>query len=198
MRRHPYCVVLFDEIEKAHHDVFHVLLQVLDDGRLTDGQGRTIDFKNTIIIMTSNIGSAIIQEYADRGDLSEEATAQMEVRVRAEMKGQFRPEFLNRVDDSIVFHNLTQEELVTIVDIQLERVRKRLADRELRLELDESAKSYLAREGYDPHFGARPLKRAIQQHLLDPVALRLLDGTFAAGDEIRVSAGDSGLQLEKS
>jgi len=198
VRRHPYCVVLFDEIEKAHHDVFHVLLQVLDDGRLTDGQGRTIDFKNTIIIMTSNIGSAIIQEYADRGDLSEEATAQMEVRVRAEMKGQFRPEFLNRVDDSIVFHNLTQEELVTIVDIQLERVRKRLADRELRLELDESAKSYLAREGYDPHFGARPLKRAIQEHLLDPVALRLLDGTFAAGDEIRVSAGDSGLQLEKS
>ena len=197
VRRHPYCVVLFDEIEKGHHDVFNVLLQMLDDGRLTDGQGRTVDFKNTIIIMTSNIGSTIIQEYSDRGETSANGIAEMEDRIRLEMKGRFRPEFLNRIDDTIIFHSLTEKEIATIVDIQLRRLEKRLAERELQLDFNESARKLLAKEGYDPQFGARPLKRAIQVHLLDPLALRLLDGEFVAGDRIHVSASGGELRFEK-
>ncbi len=197
VRRRPYSVVLFDEIEKAHHDVFNVLLQVLDDGRLTDGQGRTVDFKNTIVIMTSNIGSPIIQEFYDENKLSPKDHAEMEQLVRTELKAHFRPEFLNRVDDIIIFHNLDEEQLSQIVDIQLERLGKRLAQQQLTLDVDRSAKKLLAREGYDPRFGARPLKRAIQQLLLDPLATKLLVGDFKPGDRIKVAARDGELAFEK-
>ena len=197
VRRRPYCVVLFDEIEKAHHDVFNVLLQMLDDGRLTDGQGRTVDFKNTIIIMTSNIGSPIIQEYFGSGRLAGKDHGEMERLVRSELRAHFRPEFLNRVDDIIIFHSLDQEQLGKIVEIQLERLQKRLAEQQLSLDVHASAKKLLAREGYDPQFGARPLKRAIQDLMLDPLANRLLLGDFTAGDRIQVTAQDGELAFEK-
>jgi ATP-dependent Clp protease ATP-binding subunit ClpB len=197
VRRRPYCVVLFDEIEKAHHDVFNVLLQMLDDGRLTDGQGRTVDFKNTIIIMTSNIGSPIIQEYYNAGKLSTQDNVEMERLVRVELKSHFRPEFLNRVDDIIVFHNLNEEQLSAIVEVQLQRLEKRLALQNLRIDLDKSAKKLLAKEGYDPQFGARPLKRTIQELLLDPLAMKLLDGELKPGDQVKVVARDGNLQFEK-
>jgi len=198
IRRRPYSVVLFDEIEKAHHDVFNILLQVLDDGRLTDGQGRTVDFKNAVVIMTSNIGSPIIQEYFHETGLSAKDHAEMEERVKMELKGHFRPEFLNRVDDIIIFHSLDEKQLATIVDIQLQRLEKRLSAQQLHLELDKSARKLLAEEGYDPQFGARPLKRAIQEHLLDPLALKLLNGEFKPGDNIRVSGRDKELVFEKT
>ena len=187
VRRRPYSVVLFDEIEKAHHDVFNVLLQVLDDGRLTDGQGRTVDFKNTIIIMTSNLGSPIIQEFAGG---TKKDNIRMEAAVRGELKKHFRPEFLNRIDDIIIFHSLDEKQLETIVDIQLKQLEKRLAQQQLTLELDSAAKQVIAKEGYDPQFGARPLKRAIQEFLLDPLAMKLLDGEFKAGDAIKATAHD--------
>jgi ATP-dependent Clp protease ATP-binding subunit ClpB len=197
VRRRPYGVVLFDEIEKAHHDVFNVLLQVLDDGRLTDGQGRTVDFKNTIIIMTSNIGSPIIQEYYNTGKLSPKDNVEMENLVRVELKAHFRPEFLNRVDDIIVFHNLNEEQLSQIVEVQLQRLEKRLALQNLRIELDKSAKKLLAKEGYDPQFGARPLKRTIQELLLDPLAMKLLDGQLNPGDHVKVRAQDGALDFQR-
>jgi ATP-dependent Clp protease ATP-binding subunit ClpB len=197
VRRRPYSVVLFDEIEKAHHDVFNVLLQVLDDGRLTDGQGRTVDFKNTIIILTSNLGSLIIQEYFMDGHTDKSAHQAMEDKVMAELKKHFRPEFLNRVDDVIIFQSLDEEELARIVDIQLERLGKRLAQQNLTLEVDKAAKKLLAKEGYDPQFGARPLKRSIQEHLLDPLATKLLEGEFKPGDRIKVNAKDGELVFVK-
>ena len=197
VRRRPYCVVLFDEIEKAHHDVFNVLLQVLDDGRLTDGQGRTVDFKNAVVIMTSNLGSPIIQEYFNEGNVSAKEHAQMEARVRMELKGHFRPEFLNRVDDIIIFHSLSEEQLATIVDIQLQRLEKRLAQQQLTLSVDKAAKKLLAKEGYDPQFGARPLKRAIQEQILDPLAMKLLSGEFKPGDQIKATAHDGQLVFQK-
>jgi len=187
VRRRPYSVVLFDEIEKAHNDVFNVLLQVLDDGRLTDGQGRTVDFKNTILIMTSNVGSPIIQEYFMDGRTDKASHQVMEDKVMTELKKHFRPEFLNRVDDVIIFQSLDESELSRIVDIQLVRVERRLAQQNLTLEVDDAAKKLLAAEGYDPQFGARPLKRAIQEHLLDPLATKLLEGAFKPGDKIKVS-----------
>ena len=198
VRRRPYSVVLFDEIEKAHHDVFNVLLQVLDDGRLTDGQGRTVDFKNVIVIMTSNIGSPIIQEYYSGGTkLSLKDHAEMERLVRTELKAAFRPEFLNRVDDIIIFHSLDEQQLSEIVDIQLERLNRRLAQQQLTLDVDARAKKLLAKEGFDPQFGARPLKRAIQEQLLDPLANKLLVGDFKPGDRIKVTAHDGELEFEK-
>jgi ATP-dependent Clp protease ATP-binding subunit ClpB len=197
VRRRPYSVVLFDEIEKAHHDVFNVLLQVLDDGRLTDGQGRTVDFKNTIVIMTSNIGSPIIQEYYGSGQLDAKGHAEMENLVRTELKTHFRPEFLNRVDDIIIFHSLDEAQLAHIVEIQLERLAKRLAAQQLTLDVDASAKKLIAQEGYDPQFGARPLKRAIQDQLLDPLATKILVGDFKPGDRIRVTAPDGQLEFSK-
>ncbi len=197
VRRRPYSVVLFDEIEKGHHDVFNVLLQVLDDGRLTDGQGRTVDFRNTIVIMTSNIGSPIIQEFYDAKKPSAKDHEEMERLVKTELKAHFRPEFLNRVDDIIIFHNLDEDQLGQIVDIQLERLDRRLAQQQLSLEVDRAARKLLAREGFDPQFGARPLKRTIQERLLDPLATRLLLGEFKAGDRIKVSVRDSELVLEK-
>jgi ATP-dependent Clp protease ATP-binding subunit ClpB len=198
VRRRPYSVVLFDEIEKAHHDVFNVLLQVLDDGRLTDGQGRTVDFKNVIVIMTSNIGSPIIQEYYSGGTkLSLKDHEEMERLVRTELKAAFRPEFLNRVDDIIIFHSLDEQQLSEIVDIQLERLNRRLAQQQLTIDVDARAKKLLAKEGFDPQFGARPLKRAIQEQLLDPLANKLLVGDFKPGDRIKVTAHDGELAFEK-
>jgi ATP-dependent Clp protease ATP-binding subunit ClpB len=197
VRRRPYSVVLFDEIEKAHHDVFNLLLQVLDDGRLTDGQGRTVDFKNTIIIMTSNIGSPIIQEYFEAERLTAKDKAEMEERVKTELRGHFRPEFLNRVDDIIIFHRLDEKQITQIVDIQLDRVAKRLAQQHFTLTVDKPAKQLLARQGYDPQFGARPLKRTVQELLLDPLAQRILSGEFKAGDNIRVTTQADELIFEK-
>ena len=197
VRRKPYSVILFDEIEKAHADVFNVLLQVLDDGRLTDGQGRTVDFKNTIVIMTSNLGSPIIQEYFMDGHTDKAAHQAMEDKVLAELKKHFRPEFLNRVDDVIIFQSLDENEIARIVEIQLGRLEQRLAQQNLTLDVDAAAKKLLASEGYDPQFGARPLKRAIQEHLLDPLATKLLAGEFKPGDKIKVSAKGDGLIFTK-
>jgi ATP-dependent Clp protease ATP-binding subunit ClpB len=175
---------LFDEIEKAHPDVFNVLLQLLDDGRLTDGQGRTVDFRNTVVIMTSNVGSHLVSDVVESADAET-----MRKRVLEELRRTFRPEFLNRVDDIVVFHRLLRNELDRIVELQLERLRKLLRDRELDLELEPAARTYLADEGYDPVFGARPLKRAITRHVQDPLARRLLAGEFAPGDTILVRRG---------
>jgi ATP-dependent Clp protease ATP-binding subunit ClpB len=199
VRRRPYSVVLFDEIEKAHSDVFNVLLQVLDDGRLTDGQGRTVDFKNTLIIMTSNIGSPIIQEFYSkpRTTASSKDHAQVEELVRAELKKYFRPEFLNRIDDIIIFHSLDEKQLELVVGIQLQRLEQRLAQQQLSLEVTPSAVRYLAREGYDPQFGARPLKRAIQEHLLDPLAMQLLKGEFKTGERIKAVAEDGHIVFQR-
>jgi ATP-dependent Clp protease ATP-binding subunit ClpB len=184
VRRRPYCVILFDEIEKAHHDVFNVLLQILDDGRLTDGQGRTVDFKNTIVIMTSNIGSPRILEY--RGAFAGVGYERMKEAVIEEMQRHFRPEFLNRVDEVIVFHSLTEEHLKKIVDIQLGRLRQRLEDRHVRLELTDEAKTHLVKVGYDPNYGARPLKRAIQKEIETALGRMLLQGEIRDGHTVIV------------
>ncbi|MEK7308043.1 MAG: AAA family ATPase, partial [Nitrospirota bacterium] len=182
IRRRPYSVILFDEIEKAHPDVFNVLLQLLDDGRLTDGHGRTVDFKNTVVIMTSNIGSRHIQE------MLTEWTDETQIRkgVMEEMKKFFKPEFLNRVDEIIIFHTLNKELLMKIVDIQVERMKQYLKDKHIDVVLTDSAKAYLAEIGYDPVYGARPLKRTIQKEILNPLASKLLDKTFKEGDVIEV------------
>ena len=184
VRRRPYAVLLFDEIEKAHHDVFNVLLQVLDDGRLTDGQGRLVDFKNTLIILTSNIGSQKILQY--KGSFVGEVYDRMKDAVMEELRKGFRPEFLNRIDDTIVFHALDERHLKNIVDIQLSRLRKRLAERRMELELTDSAKTFLVTEGYDPAYGARPLKRAIQRELETPLAKRILEGAVRDGQKVMV------------
>ncbi|MDP6337760.1 MAG: AAA family ATPase, partial [Verrucomicrobiota bacterium] len=196
VRRKPYSVVLFDEIEKAHPDVFNVFLQVLDDGRLTDGQGRTVDFRNTIVIMTSNIGSHIIQDYFLDGKTTEVDRLDMEQKVSDEMKAHFRPEFINRIDDTIIFHSLDEDQLGVIVDIQLRAVAKRLADQQLTMEISDDAKRHLAKAGYDPQFGARPLKRTVQEQLLNPLASRLLDGEFKPGDNIRINLTNDELTFE--
>ena len=197
VRRRPYSVVLFDEIEKAHHDVFNVLLQVLDDGRLTDGQGRTVDFKNTIVVMTSNLGSPIIQEYFMDGKTDKSSHQVMEDKVMGELKKHFRPEFLNRVDDVIIFQSLDESEIERIVDIQLEKLKQRLAQQNLTLDMDKAAKMLLAKEGYDPQFGARPLKRAVQDRILNPLSLRLLEGEFKPGDKIKVTVKDDELVFQR-
>ncbi|MGE4182022.1 MAG: ATP-dependent chaperone ClpB [Limisphaerales bacterium] len=197
VRRRPYAVLLFDEIEKAHADVFNVLLQVLDDGRLTDGQGRTVDFKNAIVIMTSNIASPLIQEFSAAGRTTPAEHEQLEKLVQVELRGHFRPEFLNRLDDIILFHSLGEKDLARIVDIQLQRLEKRLAQQQLQIVLDESARKLLAREGHDPQFGARPLKRAIQELVLDPLALKLLDGEFQPGDRIAITGHGATLTFQR-
>ena len=183
-------MVLFDEIEKAHHDVFNVMLQVLDDGRLTDGQGRTVDFRNTIVIMTSNIGSARILEY--RGTFAGEGYERMKEAVLEEMRRHFRPEFLNRVDEVIVFHALSEEHLLQIVEIQLERLRARLADRHITLQLTDAARLDLVHTGFDPHYGARPLKRAIQKKVETPLARLILKGEVRDGQQLVVDVGADG------
>jgi ATP-dependent Clp protease ATP-binding subunit ClpB len=183
VRRRPYAVVLFDEIEKAHQDVFNVLLQIMDDGRLTDGKGRTVDFKNTVIIMTSNIGSAYLQaeNMSSADDFAQATKLVMEA-----LHGHFKPEFLNRVDDIIVFNPLGKEQLVKIIELRLEDLRRLLAERKISLELTEPAKELLFTEGFDPNFGARPLKRAIQKLVQDPLALKILDGEVLHGDHVIV------------
>ncbi|MHB8842533.1 MAG: ATP-dependent Clp protease ATP-binding subunit, partial [Candidatus Aquicultor sp.] len=185
VRRRPYAVLLLDEIEKAHSDVFNVLLQILDDGRLTDGKGRTVDFKNTIIIMTSNLGSQHIQEVVDPDELKQ--------KVDEVMKLHFRPEFLNRVDDAVIFNRLSMEDIEKIIDIQLVRLQKRVAEHGITLELTDAAKGLIALEGYDPAFGARPLKRVIQRKLQDSLALKILEGDIKAGDNVTVDAVDGSI-----
>ncbi|MDH5226132.1 MAG: AAA family ATPase, partial [Gammaproteobacteria bacterium] len=191
VRRRPYSVILLDEVEKAHPDVFNVLLQVLDDGRLTDGQGRTVDFRNAVIIMTSNLGSNVIQELAGEANYDRMKAAVMEI-----VGQHFRPEFINRVDEVVVFHPLGKAHIRRIVDIQLGYLRRRLADRDMRLELDDAASDQLGEAGFDPVYGARPLKRAIQHQLENPLAQRILRGEFASGDTIRVTAKDGVLAFE--
>jgi ATP-dependent Clp protease ATP-binding subunit ClpB len=192
IRRRPYAVVLFDEIEKAHPDVFNVLLQILDEGRLTDSQGRTVDFKNTVLIMTSNIGSQAIQEGLV-GDKGLDAATRAEV--MNQLRASFRPEFLNRIDEIVLFEPLNQSHITSVVDLQLARLTKLLADRRLTLELTDGARAFLAKEGYDPIYGARPLKRAIQKHLQDQLALRILGGEFTPGDHIRAEVAGDGLRF---
>ena len=192
VRRRPYSVVLFDEIEKAHPDVFNILLQILDDGRLTDGQGRTVDFRNTVIIMTSNLGSQIIQEMAGQ-QFEEVREAVMDV-----LRDHFRPEFLNRVDEVIVFRPLTQDQLAAIVEIQLRRLEKRLAERHIQLVVTDAARQLLAQRGWDPVYGARPLKRAIQRLVQDPLAMMLLEGKFADGDAVEVDVRNGELMFNKA
>jgi ATP-dependent Clp protease ATP-binding subunit ClpB len=190
VRRRPYSVVLFDEIEKAHPDVFNVLLQILDDGRLTDGQGRTVDFRNSVLIMTSNIGSQVIAE------LGPSQRAELERHVQEALRAHFKPEFLNRIDETIIFHQLGREQIRRIVDIQLERVSRLLEDRRIQLEVGDEARELLAAKGYDPHYGARPLKRVIQRMLQDPLAMKILEGEFPEGSKVRVDARVSGEALE--
>ncbi|MFO8009884.1 MAG: ATP-dependent chaperone ClpB [Dehalococcoidia bacterium] len=192
VRRRPYSVVLFDEIEKAHPDVFNALLQILDDGRLTDGHGRTVDFKNTVVIMTSNLGSDWFSEIAP--DNKEEIRRRMLETLRVH----FRPEFLNRVDEIIIFHSLSQEDLARIVDIQMNTLGKRLAGRHMKIELTDEAKDLIVAEGYDPNYGARPLRRTIQRRILDPLALQVLEGNFADGDTIIVDASDGEIEFKKA
>ena len=183
VRRRPYSVILLDEIEKAHPDVFNVLLQVLDDGRMTDGKGRTVSFKNTILIMTSNLGSHIIME------LGQKDSEEMRRQIDELLHRQFKPEFLNRVDEIITFHGLSKEDLLQIVDIQIRRMAARLEDRKFTVDLTDDAKLFLVDAGYDPIYGARPLKRAIQRYIEDPLAMEILEGNFAEGDQITIDRG---------
>ena len=201
VRRRPYRVILLDEIEKAHPDVFNSLLQMLEDGRLTDGHGHTVDFKNTVVIMTSNVGVEFIKRDMSIGFAArkEEAETQKQVydtmkeKVLAEMKKTFRPEFINRIDEIIVFHQLTEEQLRSIVDLMVKDLQERLADRKLSVELSDKARSWLSREGYDPVYGARPLRRAIERYVENPLSTRLLRGEFNEGDTVIVDLGDDGL-----
>jgi ATP-dependent Clp protease ATP-binding subunit ClpB len=195
VRRRPYSVVLFDEVEKAHADVFNVLLQVLDDGRLTDSQGRVVDFKNTVLIMTSNIASQRIidSDYSKAPDKGESDFKDM---IQKELRQFFRPEFLNRIDDIVIFHRLGEDQLEAIVNIQLEGLKARLADKKIKLEISKGALAYLAERGYDPVFGARPLKRLIQHELVDKMALMLLDGEIKDGQTVKVDAKGEGLVIK--
>jgi ATP-dependent Clp protease ATP-binding subunit ClpB len=184
VRRKPYCVILFDEIEKAHHDVFNVLLQILDDGRLTDSQGRTVDFKNTLIIMTSNIGSPhLLENASESGEIAEDVRK----KVMNELRGHFRPEFLNRVDEIVLFKPLTLAEIKRIVELQLTLLRTRLADRHIELELSDAAKEHIAREGYDPVYGARPLKRFLQRQVETALSRKLLAGDITDHSRVTVA-----------
>jgi len=185
VKRRPYSIVLFDEIEKAHPDVFNILLQILDDGRLTDGHGRTVDFKNTVVIMTSNIGSSFMQDLS----LSDE---ERKSRTMEALRAGFKPEFLNRIDDIITFKALTLEDINRIVEIQVRLIRKRLQERKMTLELTEKAKKYIAETGFSPVYGARPLKRALQKMILDDLSMKILEGRFANGDQIRADISKNG------
>jgi ATP-dependent Clp protease ATP-binding subunit ClpB len=195
IRRRPYAVVLFDEIEKAHPEVFNVLLQVLEDGRLTDGKGRTVDFRNTVLIMTSNVASDLLLE-ASRYD-SEENRRRMKDRLMDALRKTFRPEFLNRIDEIVTFQSLGPDEIHAIVDIQLEDLRRRLAERKIDLRLTDEAKERLAEQGYDPVFGARPLKRTIQRMVENPLAVEVLAGRFAEGDRIVVEPSGEAFTFRK-
>ena len=196
VRRRPYSVILLDEVEKAHPDVFNILLQVLDDGRLTDGQGRTVDFRNTVIVMTSNLGSQMIQELST--DDSAESYTQMKAAVMGVVQGHFRPEFINRLDDIVVFHPLDKAQIGEIARIQLRGLEKRLGERGIRIAVRDGALQLLGNVGFDPVYGARPLKRAIQQQLENPLAQKILAGEFANGDTIGVDAEHGHLVFKKS
>ena len=205
VRRRPYSVLLLDEVEKAHSDVFNVLLQVLDDGRLTDGQGRTVDFRNTVIVMTSNLGSQSIQDVYERdaGLADSEGGesvvyTQMKAAVMAAVQNHFRPEFINRLDDIVVFHPLGQEQIAAIAKIQTQYLAKRLAERQIKLEITDGALALLGNIGFDPVYGARPLKRAIQQQLENPLANRILAGTFGAGETVVVDTDGVVLTFSKA
>jgi len=185
IKRRPYSILLLDEIEKAHSDVFNILLQILDDGRLTDGKGRTVDFKNTIIIMTSNIGSQVIKELSQDFE-------KMEKKVREMLEIHFRPEFLNRVDEILIFKSLSKETILKIVSLQIEELKKRLSERKIQIEVSKKAQARLVEKGYDPSFGARPLKRTIQQDIQNPLALKILEGEYREGDTASVDVNDKG------
>ena len=202
VRRKPYAIVLLDEIEKAHPDVFNILLQVLDDGRLTDSQGRTVDFKNTVIIMTSNIGASSIKNVTvGFGGANAEAEKaeyeKMKSRVMEALKATFRPEFLNRVDETIVFHALEKSHILQIVDLMMKDLHKRLAEQDITMEVTEEAKAKLVEDGYDPAYGARPLRRTIQREVEDPLAEDLLRGRYKAGDIVKVDVTKDGIALLK-
>ena len=190
VRRRPYQVVLFDEVEKAHPDVFNVLLQVLDDGRLTDGQGRVVDFSNTLIILTSNLGSQYLAGLEEGQDVESVEPQVMDV-----VRAHFRPEFLNRLDEIILFHRLALEHMAPIVDIQVGRVQKLLKDRKIVLDLSDAARRWLGRVGYDPVYGARPLKRAVQRYLQDPLAEKILEGAIPDGSTVTIDEGDGALAM---
>ncbi len=199
VRRRPYSVVLFDELEKAHPDVFNTLLQVLDDGRLTDGQGRTIDFKNTVIILTSNLGSDRLGNVAERRDLSSsEGQKAIEQVMHEVLRAHFRPEFLNRIDETLVFNPLSRDNIRRIVDIQLNRVQARLARRDLKFEVTAAAREWLAEVGFDPQYGARPLKRALQKHVEDELARRVISGELASGDTVTIDVSDNHLAFRRA
>jgi ATP-dependent Clp protease ATP-binding subunit ClpB len=189
VRRRPYAVILLDEIEKTHNDVFNVLLQVMDDGRLTDGQGRTVDFKNTVLIMTSNVGSQFIVSEAD--------DERMRRQVEEALAAHFKPEFLNRIDDVVIFQRLTKEQIKEIVDLQVDQLVARVRERGIEVELTDRARELLANLGYDPTYGARPLKRVIQKRLVDRLALAILEGEFGPGDTVEVDVADGDLRFEK-
>ena len=193
VRRRPYSVILFDEVEKAHPDVFNVLLQVLDDGRLTDGQGRVVDFKNTIIIMTSNLGSDLILEAAEKGESGDSVKDKINVLLRQT----FRPEFLNRIDEIVMFQQLGKEHIESIIKLQLERVQARLTDRKITLDFDQSALDFLCEKGYEPSMGARPVKRAIQTYVENTLARELLAGNVSDGDVIKIKSADGKLIFSK-
>jgi ATP-dependent Clp protease ATP-binding subunit ClpC len=198
VRRRPYRVVLFDEIEKAHPEVWNALLQILDDGRLTDGQGRIVDFRNTVLIMTSNLGTEYVRRsgtlgFLQRSDDQEEREAHD--KIEKALKGTFRPEFLNRIDEIITFSALSREDMRQIVDLQMKEIQERLAEHDLQVELTPAARDWLAEEGFDSAFGARPLKRALQKHVESPLSVRLLSGEFSKGDTVIVEVDEEGKQL---
>jgi ATP-dependent Clp protease ATP-binding subunit ClpB len=202
VRRKPYSVVLFDEVEKAHPEVFNLLLQLLDDGRLTDSHGRTVDFRNSVVIMTSNIGSAHIQEMLEERAKRPDAywvidNTELKDKITQDLKAFFRPEFLNRVDDIIIFNPLTKELLKKIVDIQVNRMKKFIKEKNIDVKLTERAKEFFAEIGFDPVYGARPLKRALQKEILNPLALRMLDKTFREGDVVLVDYEDKTVSFRK-
>jgi len=190
VRRRPYSVILLDEIEKAHADVFNVLLQVMDDGRLTDGQGRTVDFKNTVLIMTSNVGSQFIVAEADEERMRRE--------VEDALNSQFKPEFLNRIDDVVIFHRLSKDQIKEIVELQVAQLVGRVRERGIEVELTDQARELLANLGFDPTYGARPLKRVIQKRLVDRLALAMLEGEFGDGDLVQVTVKDGDLDFQKA
>jgi ATP-dependent Clp protease ATP-binding subunit ClpB len=194
IRRRPYSVVLFDEVEKAHPEVLNVLLQVLDDGRLTDGRGRAVDFRNTVISMTSNLGSQFLAEHAMREGVVDEGTKR---EVLDALRAHFRPEFINRIDDVIVFHPLGREHMARIIDLQLGRLLARLEDRKITLTVSDAARAHLVEEGYDPVYGARPLKRTLQRRVLDPLAMAVLQGDFTEGDDVHLDVVDGTLRFER-
>ena len=190
VRRRPYAVILLDEIEKAHADVFNVLLQIMDDGRLTDGQGRTVDFTNTVLIMTSNVGSQFIVSEADEEKIREQ--------IEEVLAATFKPEFLNRIDETVIFHRLTREDISRIVDLQVALLARRVGERGIEIELTDDARTLIGNLGYDPTYGARPLRRMIQRHLIDKLALRILEGEFGEGDTVLVDASGGELTFEKA